>query len=61
MSDSESDPDLTISRYEEDDDLNCYGSPVQRPDDEEHTPVKTAESQLALPTVDTRTQVSDSF
>jgi hypothetical protein len=63
MSESESDPDLTVSRYEEEDNPNYYGSPVY----EEHTPVEPEANQLALPTtvecntIDNRTQVSDSF
>ena len=28
MSESESDPDLTLERYDLEDDLNAYGSPV---------------------------------
>lgn len=33
MSDSETDPDLTVERYDLEDDLNAYGSPVCAPSD----------------------------
>ena len=55
--------DLTVSRYEEEDNPNYYGSPIY----EEKTPVEPETNQPALPTtvacntIDNRTQVSDSY
>lgn len=61
MSDSETDPDLTVSRYDEEDDLNYYGSPVYR-EEGERTAVEiaaTATNDVAPSTSDNdRTQVS---
>ena len=63
MSESESDWDLTVLRYEEEDNPNYYGSPIH----EENAPVEPEPNQPALPTtvacntIDNRTQVSDSY
>ena len=62
MSESESDPDLTLERYDLEDDLNAYGSPVCTSPREELTGVEAAAVEpLNEPTLaadDDRTQVS---
>jgi hypothetical protein len=63
MSESISDPDLTLERYDLEDDLNAYGSPVCISPREELTDVeaRAAVEHLSEPTLaadDDRTQVS---
>ena len=62
MSESESDPDLTLERYDLEDDLNAYGSPVCISPREELTGVEAAAVEplngRTLAADDDRTQVS---
>lgn len=54
MSESESDPELNVSQYDLEDDLNVYGSPAYR----SPTAQEAAAVGVPLPADDGRTQVS---